>query len=507
MRRLSGLSKVTAVLIATLGLIAGVAISASATPVLVSTIPAGDNPTNVALSSDGSRLYVMSESSKQLQYFDTSTNTVTATYTLSSITDRRITYIVLSPDGTKLYAAGEPTDTTQPSTIYVIDISGSTPVIRSTITTGRQVAGLAITPNGQTLYAANEKSGTISVINTVTNTVTATVEVTSTTDPSKKLMSPWRVTVSPNGQYYFVAFSAYAGLAPGYSGYASLKVSDNTVVSQTEFGLYPSPGAQPYGLAITSDGQFLYVSSTVSGATANSWIKKIAINPNGSFGSVATTANVPNTPADIALSADNSQLFVTTRAAGSKFMVYPTSTMSSPTVLTLPGVQWETMIAPSKQTSSHFAYVGAGGALWFSSPTITNFYLVGEYLGPNNQVLNETTGTAFSSAALTASGLSGTVTYSISPGLPSGLSFNSATGVISGTVTCALPTSSYTISGSDGTSTAVATVSLTVTGSDCSSAALANTGIHGAPLTLSAASLLIIGALAAFGARRLARKK
>ena len=73
-------------------------------------------------------------------------------------------------------------------------------------------------------------------------------------------------------------------------------------------------------------------------------------------------------------------------------------------------------------------------------------------------------GTAITSTeTLSASGYSGTVSYAISPSLPSGLSLNSTSGVITGTPTVSQVATSYIITGTGATSgTATTTVILTV---------------------------------------------
>lgn len=85
-------------------------------------------------------------------------------------------------------------------------------------------------------------------------------------------------------------------------------------------------------------------------------------------------------------------------------------------------------------------------------------------LSPSTQTMNGAVGTALtSSTALTASGFSGAVTYSISPTLPSGLSLNTSTGVISGTPLAAQSATTYTITGAGATSgSATSSVSITV---------------------------------------------
>lgn len=63
---------------------------------------------------------------------------------------------------------------------------------------------------------------------------------------------------------------------------------------------------------------------------------------------------------------------------------------------------------------------------------------------------------------LTPSGFAGSIRYSITPKLPAGLSFDRATGAISGTPTGASPRTIYAITATDRTSTATAYVTVTV---------------------------------------------
>jgi hypothetical protein len=62
--------------------------------------------------------------------------------------------------------------------------------------------------------------------------------------------------------------------------------------------------------------------------------------------------------------------------------------------------------------------------------------------------------------AFTPTGFTGTVVYSISPDLPDGLLFDTASGVISGTPTTAQASADYTVTASDGSNSATATISL-----------------------------------------------
>jgi hypothetical protein len=85
-------------------------------------------------------------------------------------------------------------------------------------------------------------------------------------------------------------------------------------------------------------------------------------------------------------------------------------------------------------------------------------------LSPALQTVTGTVGAPLTqTAAMIPSGFGGTVTYTISPGLPNGLTFNNATGAIFGTPTAALTTTAFTIRAAGSVSgTATATVNLSI---------------------------------------------
>jgi hypothetical protein len=97
------------------------------------------------------------------------------------------------------------------------------------------------------------------------------------------------------------------------------------------------------------------------------------------------------------------------------------------------------------------------------SATVSGTAAVAAVLTPATQTLSGTVGSALTaSSALSASGFSGAVSYAISPALPTGLSLNTSTGVVSGTPTAAQSATSYTLTGTGATS-GTATTSLSIT--------------------------------------------
>jgi YVTN family beta-propeller protein len=81
--------------------------------------------------------------------------------------------VAVSPNGSKVYVGNQ-----NSNDVSVIDTATNTVV--ATIPVGSFPAGIAVTPDGSKVYVANNVgSNTVSVIDTATNTVSATIPVGS----------------------------------------------------------------------------------------------------------------------------------------------------------------------------------------------------------------------------------------------------------------------------------------------------------------------------------------
>lgn len=114
------------------------------------------------------------------------------------------------------------------------------------------------------------------------------------------------------------------------------------------------------------------------------------------------------------------------------------------------------------------------------------------YINPGPSITSSTTSISAqknvaitSTNAFTASGFSGSVVYSISPSLPAGLTFNSATGVISGTPTTSISSTSFTITGtySAGSQTATQNITIAVANPTISTSTSSVSGNQGSAIT------------------------
>jgi YVTN family beta-propeller protein len=187
----------------------------------------------------------------------------------------------------------------QPSSVSVIDTA--TYKVVATIPTGQYPAGVAITPNGAFAYVANFNSNSVSVINTATNTVTATVTVGT---------NPLGVAITPDGALAYVTNW-------GSNTLSVISTATNTVAATVIMQQAPPlrfPGSRPWGVAISPNGAFAYVTNSASSnvsvintatnalvatVTVGCGPTAVAITPNGAFAYVAnscdSTVSVINT--------------------------------------------------------------------------------------------------------------------------------------------------------------------------------------------------------------------
>src|SRR6266849_1875745 len=135
----------------------------TATDAVIATILVGARAFGVAVSPDGSTVYVTKSFALPpgpISVIDTATNTVIAT-TGDPIAGGTFG-VAVTPDGSKVYVTNG-----ESNTIEVID----------TIRVGFSPIGVAVNTDGSKVYVANNEDKTVSVIDTATNFVIATIPV------------------------------------------------------------------------------------------------------------------------------------------------------------------------------------------------------------------------------------------------------------------------------------------------------------------------------------------
>jgi YVTN family beta-propeller protein len=167
--------------------LSGGAVINTATNTVIATFMAGENPADVVVTPDGSKLYALSDRCEVgcgIYVINTATNTTITT--IYDLFGPEVFYgprtVSVSPNSSKVYVAANCLFITNcgPNIVAVIDTATNTVI--ATIPVGISsfpVGGVSVTPDGSKVYAANFADNSVSVIDTATNTVTASISVGS----------------------------------------------------------------------------------------------------------------------------------------------------------------------------------------------------------------------------------------------------------------------------------------------------------------------------------------
>lgn len=128
------------------------------------TLPVGDFPASVAVTPDGSQLWVSSWGSGRVDVFDTLTNVGVAAFNVPSPNG-----VAFNPTGTRAYIASG----SSPGVIYVFDVQTLQSVTQ--IAVGNLPHAVLVTPTGRHVFVNNVLSNSISQIDTKTNKVLRTI--------------------------------------------------------------------------------------------------------------------------------------------------------------------------------------------------------------------------------------------------------------------------------------------------------------------------------------------
>ena len=207
---------------------------------VAATVPVRDGPVELAVSPDGASVYLSLLNSSEIRVVDTASNTVTTSFdpggsgtggglavapdgrsvylcrdgelrVLDASTgavrttvpvDGTAQYVVLSRDGQRAYVS-----TIDPSQIAVVDLASG--AVTATVPGGGPNASLAISPDDRFVYVANGDDGTLTVIDTGTTSVIATITVLGDAAvdlaPDEILVRPFGVAVTPDGRFVYVS--------------------------------------------------------------------------------------------------------------------------------------------------------------------------------------------------------------------------------------------------------------------------------------------------------------
>ncbi|MFZ5780337.1 MAG: autotransporter domain-containing protein [Pseudomonadota bacterium] len=208
----------------------------SASRSVVQTVTTAAGPLGVAVSPDGTTLYISDKSAGTVSVYAiaAATGLLTQTASVNLPAGAGPRDLTVSPDGGKLYVVDQNQDR-----VVVVDTATNT--VTATVSTGLQPINIAINPSGTRAYVTNTTSGNLTVIDTSTNSVVTTLAVGS---------GSWGVAVAPNGRYFYATDR-------GANTISIFDSATNTLVGTA------SAGSQPFDVVISPDGSTLYATNLV----------------------------------------------------------------------------------------------------------------------------------------------------------------------------------------------------------------------------------------------------
>ena len=235
-----------------------------------STLDIGDTSWNVAMTPDGSKVYIATDNAG-IKMIDIASN-----YQLSTI-NRASFVVATSPDGSKMY-----TTDWSPGVVHEYDTATDTATGRSA-NTDINPTDMTVSPNGDFIYVANYNSGPATVTKIDMSTFTATDHQV---DPGGA--QPAGVVVSPDGSKLYVVLY-------GAGAVKEIRTSDMLVQQTTAVAM------NSRDVAINSAGSKIYVTS----AFANH-----VVEIDTTTFTITATIPVGSVPQKLVISPDDRFLFV-----------------------------------------------------------------------------------------------------------------------------------------------------------------------------------------------------
>lgn len=344
-------------------------------------------------------------------------------------------------------------------------------------TSGLETGGTAISITGTNLLGAS--SVTIGGVAATSVRVVSATNVTAVT-PANSVGAKNVVVTTPGGSgtltngFTYTAASLITPSTQTYTYTAGVAIAATTTYNATGFSgtvRYEISPAAPAGLSFSTTTGVLTGTPTTNQAATTYTITAIGATSGRDTATISITINARITPATQTYTyAAGTAIAATTTFAAAGFTGTVTYAVSPPlpaglSLSATTGVITGTPTAAQAATVYTVTATGTttGSTAGSGSATATITISVGASLAPTTRTLAVTQNQAVSTAAYTATGFVGTITYSVTPALPAGLLLSSATGIITGTPTTISAATNYVITATGATSgTGSTTLTLSV---------------------------------------------
>ena len=154
---------------------------------MIGMVRAGTDPEQVAVSADGTRLYVANEDAGEASVVEIASGEILASLPVGGEPEG----VRISPDGSVVYVTSE-----EDNRVAVIDTATNT--LAGQFDVGARPRASAFAPDGARAYVTAENGGTVHVVDTAAHEVIHTIELTG------ELARPMGVVVAPDGSRIYV---------------------------------------------------------------------------------------------------------------------------------------------------------------------------------------------------------------------------------------------------------------------------------------------------------------
>jgi YVTN family beta-propeller protein len=264
------------------------------TNAIVGAISVGSGASYVAVSRNGTRVYL--SSGPGLVVVDANRNDVVASVALAGSGAG----IALNPTETRVYVVTRVGAPPAQDHLSVIDIASGSVV--ATVIVGTNPISVALNGSATRAYVTNAGTNDVSVVDTATNTILKTVAVGA---------EPVGAAAHPDGSRVYVANR-------GSGTVSAIDTTTNTVLFNVHVG------GGPTGLAVSSDGARIYVTNQAAGAVS---VIDTATND------VSLPINVGKSPTGIAVTRDGTRVVVANALSNSASVI---DTATGKVVATIP---------------------------------------------------------------------------------------------------------------------------------------------------------------------------
>ena len=240
----------------------------------------------------GAYYYVTLSASNKFLKISKSNNKVVAS--INNITNAGI--IKINSNGTRAYISTASTTQATNNEIYVINTTDMTLHKKIIFPLGGLLHGLALDENRKYLYVADANNNIIYIINTQTNVVT-NAKFSLTTN-----YYPLFIEVSQDGNYLYVS-------AKNTNELLVLNAGSQALVTKVPLL------STPMGIAISNNGSKIYIASNVGNAID-------VVTKSGNFWSKTNSISHPtmSMPFGIDITSDNTYLYVTNQNSNGEFI-------------------------------------------------------------------------------------------------------------------------------------------------------------------------------------------